>query len=75
MTGEPSPSSSEDAGPASVLLTVDEAARRLRIGRSLLYRLIASGDLESVKVGRLRRIPADCLPEYVSALRRTRNAT
>lgn len=63
------------AEPAGELLTVEEAARRLRIGRSLLYRLIASGELESVKVGRLRRVPAECLPEYVATLRRGGSAT
>lgn len=61
--------------PAGELLTVEEAARRLRIGRSLLYRLIASGELESVKVGRLRRVPAECLPEYVAGLRRGGSVT
>ena len=53
--------------------TVEEAARRLRLGRTLVYRLISSGQLESVKVGRLRRVPAECLPEYVTALRGTRS--
>ena len=52
-----------------LLLTVEEAAKRLRLGRTLVYRLISSGQLESVKVGRLRRVPAECLPEYVAALR------
>ncbi|MHB1431408.1 MAG: helix-turn-helix domain-containing protein [Streptosporangiaceae bacterium] len=60
-----------DPEPAALLLTVEEAARRLRVGRTLIYRLIASGDLESVKVGRLRRVPADCLPAYVASLRDT----
>ncbi len=54
---------------AGLLLTVEEAAKRLRLGRTLVYRLIASGELESVKVGRLRRVPAECLPEYIAALR------
>jgi excisionase family DNA binding protein len=59
----------EQPEPAGLLLTVEEAAERLRLGRTLVYRLIMSGDLESVKVGRLRRVPAECLPEYVAALR------
>jgi excisionase family DNA binding protein len=58
--------------PAGLLLTVEEAAERLRLGRTLVYRLISSGELESVTVGRLRRVPADCLAEYVASLRRTR---
>jgi excisionase family DNA binding protein len=67
----------EDAGdsqPDGLLLTVEEVAKRLRLGRTLVYRLISSGELESVKVGRLRRVPADCLPEYVATLRRTRTS-
>ncbi|WP_340559407.1 excisionase family DNA-binding protein [Streptomyces sp. GSL17-111] len=51
------------------LLTVEEAARRLGIGRTVCYRLIGSGDLESVTVGRLRRVPAEAIPEYVARLR------
>jgi excisionase family DNA binding protein len=58
--------------PDGLLLTVEEAAKRLRLGRTLVYRLIASGELESVTVGRLRRVPAQCLNEYVATLRRTR---
>ncbi len=52
-----------------VLLTVEEAARRLRIGRTLCYRLIGTGELESVPVGRLRRVPADAVNEFVHRLR------
>jgi excisionase family DNA binding protein len=60
--------------PAGLLLTVEEAAERLRLGRTFVYRLIMSGELESVKVGRLRRVPVECLPEYVAALRDARKA-
>jgi excisionase family DNA binding protein len=63
-----------DGAQDEMLLTVEEAARRLRIGRTLVYQLISSGELESVKVGRLRRIPAECLPAYVATLRRTRSS-
>jgi excisionase family DNA binding protein len=67
------PDGAADGTPDGLLLTVEEAARRLRIGRTLVYQLISSGELESVKVGRLRRVPAECLPEYVATLRRTRS--
>jgi excisionase family DNA binding protein len=53
------PTYAADDGP--LLLTVDQAAQRLGIGRSLLYELIATGDVDSVHVGRLRRIPAEAL--------------
>jgi excisionase family DNA binding protein len=55
-----------------LLLTVAEAARRLGIGRSLLYELLADGQVESIHVGRLRRIPTDALLTYVDRQRRSR---
>jgi excisionase family DNA binding protein len=57
-----------------VLLKVEEAARRLRIGRTTCYGLIRSGELESVMVGTLRRVPADAIPEYVIRLRTAQRA-
>lgn len=63
-----------DGDPTLALLTVEEAARRLGIGRTVCYRLISSGELESVRVGQLRRVPADAVPGLVSRLRTaTRN--
>ncbi|SCK12608.1 DNA binding domain-containing protein, excisionase family [Streptomyces sp. WMMB 322] len=56
-----------------VLLTVEEAARRLGIGRTVCYRLISSGELESVTLGRLRKVPAEAVPEYVARLRNNNN--
>jgi excisionase family DNA binding protein len=58
-----------DENPAGILLTVEEAAERLRIGRTLMYSLIKTGEIESVPVGRLRRIPAECIGEYIARLR------
>ncbi|MGX1504630.1 UNVERIFIED_CONTAM: excisionase family DNA binding protein [Streptomyces graminofaciens] len=55
--------------PTLALLTVEEAARRLRIGRTLCFRLVGSGELESVVVGRLRRVPPAAVHEYVTRLR------
>jgi excisionase family DNA binding protein len=52
----------------SLLLTVEEAAARLRIGRTSMYELLRSGAVDSVPIGRLRRIrPAD-LEKYVAGL-------
>ncbi|MEU0035928.1 helix-turn-helix domain-containing protein [Streptomyces sp. NPDC006333] len=56
-----------------VLLTVEEAARRLRIGRTVCYRLISSGELESITVGHLRRVPVDAVPEFVTRRRKTQS--
>jgi excisionase family DNA binding protein len=58
-----------------LLLTVEEAARRLSIGRTLTYALIASGELASVPVGRLRRVPTEALSEYITHLRQASTPT
>jgi excisionase family DNA binding protein len=56
-----------------LLLTVCEAAQLLGIGRSLLYELLADGQVESIRVGRLRRIPADALADYIDRQRPNRS--
>jgi len=56
--------------PVRLVLTVEEAAECLGIGRTLMYALITAGEVESVRIGRLRRVPADALERYVSTLRR-----
>ena len=53
--------------PTLVALTVEEAARRLSVGRTTMYALLASGEIPSVFIGRLRRIPAEALSNYVAA--------
>jgi excisionase family DNA binding protein len=40
-----------------LLLTVEEAAALLRIGRNTAYELIAQGALPHVRLGRLIRVP------------------
>jgi excisionase family DNA binding protein len=55
--------------PTRLVLTIEQAARRLGIGRTLMYSLVTSGEVESVTIGRLRRIPVECLTEYVTKLR------
>jgi excisionase family DNA binding protein len=52
-----------------LLLTVEEAADLLGIGRTMAFGLIRDGDLETVQIGRLRRVPADAVAEYVALLR------
>jgi excisionase family DNA binding protein len=54
---------------AAVLLTVEEAAQRLSIGRTTMYSLVSAGAIESVTIGRLRRVPSESLEKYVSTLR------
>jgi len=49
----------------ALLLTVEEAARRLGLGRTTVYGLIRDGELHSVRIGRARRIPAEALTDLV----------
>ena len=51
--------------PEEILLDIDEAARRLGMGRSFTYALVLRGDIPSVKLGRSRRVVAAGLEEYV----------
>lgn len=51
-----------------VVLTIEEAAHRLGIGRTTMYALVMSGEVRSVTIGRLRRVPIRCLDEYVTNL-------
>ena len=48
-----------------ILLTVNEAAARLAIGRTTLYELISSHELRTVKIGRARRIPESAVDEWI----------
>ncbi|MEW2385752.1 helix-turn-helix domain-containing protein [Micromonospora sp. NPDC047707] len=50
------------------VLRVEEAARALGIGRSLVYDLIRSGRLRSFKVGSRRLIPAAAIDETIATL-------
>lgn len=61
--------SNDSKASAPLLLRIEDAAQRLGIGRTLMYSLVMRGEVESVPVGRLRRIPAECLNEYVQRLR------
>ena len=51
-----------------LLLTPLQAARMLGIGRSKLYELLAKGQLESVRIGNCRRIPAQALHNFLAEL-------
>jgi excisionase family DNA binding protein len=59
-----------DATPASSLLsarfvTVSEVARQLRVSNMTVYRLVKSGQLPAVRVGRGYRIREDDVRKYL----------
>ncbi len=60
------------SGPPSLLLTVAEAARELRIARSHAYALAKSGQLPVVHMGKSVRIPRQALEDWV--LQQVQNA-
>jgi excisionase family DNA binding protein len=51
------------------LLSIDEAATMLGIGRSTVYAELAAGRLRTTKVGRRRLVPAGAIADYVAAAR------
>ena len=47
------------------LLTADEVADRLGIGRTKVYDLINRGELLSITIDRCRRIPASAVDAFI----------
>ena len=56
------------AEPEPLLLTVEEAARRLRLSRSSMFLLLKAGDIKSVTIGSRRRIALAELVSYTERL-------
>ena len=49
-----------------LLLTVEEAAQRLGIGKTLAWELVWAGVLPSVRLGRCVRIPLRALEAWIT---------
>jgi excisionase family DNA binding protein len=47
------------------LMTPQEVAKILRVGRSFIYQILASGELPSVRVGKLYRVTPAGLALYL----------
>tara|TARA_Y100000310_G_scaffold186390_1_gene186555 strand:+ start:8532 stop:8732 length:201 start_codon:yes stop_codon:yes gene_type:complete len=54
-----------DIKDAKLLLKVETAAELCDMGRSKFWELVMAGEIESIKIGRSRRIPADALRAWV----------
>jgi len=52
------------------LYRIPEAMRTLSLSRSVIYELIRSGRLHTVKEGRTRLVPATAIEDYVKLLNR-----
>jgi excisionase family DNA binding protein len=57
--------SSTDALGQPLLVTVEEAARLLGIGRTTMFELIGSGEVKSIRLGRRRLIARRSLEHFV----------
>ncbi len=57
-----------------LLLTAQEAGQLLGISRAKIYTLIMSAEIESVTIGKSRRIPRDAVSAYVEHLRQDGSA-
>jgi excisionase family DNA binding protein len=62
------PSVAESPAEVRLLVTPEEAAGLLSIGRTTVYELISRGELQSVHIGRSRRVPVGSLVAYVRQL-------
>lgn len=49
----------------TMLLKPAEVASLLRIGRSLVYEMLASGELPSIRLGRCIRVPRESLQQWL----------
>jgi excisionase family DNA binding protein len=48
-----------------LLLTFKDVQRRRRLGRTKLYQLIESGELQAIKIGHARRLTACSVAAFV----------
>lgn len=53
--------------PAPLLVSPETAAGILEVSRTQVYVMLASGELPSLKIGRLRRIPVRALEEWIAS--------
>ena len=60
--------------PERLVYSVDEAADLLGIGRTYMFHLVATGEIESFKIGNRRKIPRDALAQYIDRLRAEQSA-
>ena len=51
-----------------LLMSPEEAAELLRVGRSTVYDLMRSRRLVSIKIGRRRLVPAAAVTAYIDGL-------
>ena len=55
----------QTAQETKLLVTVEEAAAMLSLGRTLTWALVRKGELRSIRVGKSRRVIVSSLHEYI----------
>jgi excisionase family DNA binding protein len=60
---------------STILLSVEETADLLGLGRTHTYELVMSGKISSVKIGRRRLVVRDGLQDFVGELQRAQKST
>jgi excisionase family DNA binding protein len=53
-----------------LLYAIPDAADKLSVSSRVLERLIADGEVETVKIGRRRLVPSEALADYIERLKR-----
>lgn len=56
----------QEPAPVKVLLTVEEVAQAMGLGRTFVYELVMRREIPSIKLGRKRRIPVSALNDFVA---------
>jgi excisionase family DNA binding protein len=68
------PEHQKNARPeAPLLLTIEQSAKLVGIGRTTAYSLVKSGEWKTIKIGRLTRLTRDILEDWISAKMDERN--
>ena len=65
VRNNPQPTQVTSLQDLPLVMTPVEAAQALGIGRNSIYSLLRSGDLKSIRVGRLIKITRSALEEYL----------
>jgi excisionase family DNA binding protein len=65
-----SPTGGTTTAPSPQLLTVTEVAGMFRVSKMTVYRMMHSGELAHVKVGRTFRVPADAVHTIMNGTER-----
>lgn len=54
-----------EAHPEAIALSIEDAARRISVGRSTIYELIDAEAIRAVRVGRRRLVPVSELQRFM----------